>query len=180
MFDFLKKLFNKPTPVRAAGIFFSDDRHVLSAYQRKNGRLIISGLGGKQEVTDPTLYYTAVRETLEELYDITPSASLINQVIHALKPHVTIDVEGYANFYLSFDQLIAMMEMVAADTTSPIYRTMPRTLTDLIQNRRPLPQSEISALALMPMEANANIDPEFNNDIQQFKGLIAPRISIPI
>ena len=180
MFDFLKRLFAKPQPIRAAGIFFSDDRHLLAAYQRKNGRLLISGLGGKQEVSDPTLYYTAVRETLEELYDIQPSTGLINQVIHAVKPHVTIDVEGYANFYLSFDQLNSIMEMVAADTHSPIYRAMPRTLTELIQNRRPLPNSEVTALALIPMEANAHIDPEFNHDINQFKGLIAPRISLPI
>jgi hypothetical protein len=178
MFEFLKKLFAKPT--RAAGLFFSDDRHLLGAYQRKNGHLIISGLGGKQEASDPTLYYTAVRETLEELYDIKPSTGLINQVIHALKPHVTIDFEGYANFYLSFDQLNLLMEMVAADTASPIYRTMPRTITDLIQNRRPLPNSEISALALMPMESNAQIDAEFNNDIKHFKQLVAPRISLPI
>lgn len=181
MFDFLKRLFTKPqSHVRAAGIFFSDDRHLLAAYQRKNGKLIISGLGGKQETSDPTLYYTAVRETLEELYDIQPSTGLINQIIHALKPHVSLDVEGYANFYLSFDQLTSLMEMVAADTTSPIYRTMPHTLTELIQNRRPLPNSEISALALMPMECNAQIDPEFNGDINQFKQLIAPRISLPI
>ncbi len=180
MFNFLKRLFAKPeTKVQSAGIFFSDDRHLLAAYQKKHGNIIISGLGGKQETSDPTLYYTAVRETLEELYDIKPSTGLINQIIHALKPHVTIDFEEYANFYLSFNQLNLLMEMVAADTVSPIYRTMPRTLTELIQNRRSLPSSEVSALALMPMEC-AQIDPEFNQDITQFKGLIAPRISLPI
>ncbi len=183
MFEFLKRLFNPAKPqstLRAAGIFFSDDRHLLAAYQRKNDKLIISGLGGKQEASDPTLYYTAVRETLEELYDIQPSTGLINQIIHALKPHVSLDVEGYANFYLSFEQLNRLMEMVAADTSSPIYRAMPHTIIELIQNRRPLLNSEISALALMPMESNAQIDPEFMGDINQFKQLIAPRISLPI
>ncbi len=180
MFDFLKRLFSPAKPQPAAGLFFSDDRHVLAAYQKKNGHLIVSGLGGKQEPQDTTLYYTAIRETLEELYDIRPPDGLINRVIHAVHPTVSVQVEGYTSFYMSFNQLVQIMQIVAEETQSPIYRQMPHTINDLISNRRPLPSSEVSALALQPMESTAVQDKEFMHDIESFKKLIAPRISIPI
>jgi hypothetical protein len=180
MFDFLKRLFSSPKPTPAAGIFFSDERHVLSAYQKKNGNLIVSGLGGKQEPTDATIYYTAIRETLEELYDIKPSDGLINRIIHAIHPTMTIQAEHYTTFYMSFEQLARIMHIVADETQSPIYRQMPHTIHELISNRRSLPTSEVSSLALQPMESTAVQDKEFMHDIESFKKLIAPRISIPI
>ncbi len=180
MFEFLKRLFQQTKPQPAAGLFFSDERHVLSAYQKKAGTLIVSGLGGKQEPSDATIYYTAIRETLEELYDIQPSNGLINRIIHAIHPTMTIQAENYTTFYMSFEQLNRIMQIVAEESTSPIYRQMPHTIHDLISNRRPLPSSEVSALALQPMESDAVQDKEFMHDIESFKKLIAPRISIPI
>ncbi len=180
MFDFLKRLFTTQKPVPAAGIFFSDERHVLSAYQKRHNTLIVSGLGGKQEPQDVSIYYTAIRETLEELYDIQPSDGLINRVMHAIHPTMTIQAENYTTFYMSFEQLNRIMQIVAEVTQSPIYRQMPHTIHDLISNRRPLPSSEVSALALQPMESMAVQDREFMHDIESFKKLIAPRISIPI
>jgi hypothetical protein len=49
----------------SAGIIFTDETHVLAGYQKNK---FYSGIGGKKELSDLSVKFTAIREMLEELF----------------------------------------------------------------------------------------------------------------
>lgn len=49
----------------SAGIIFTDEKHVLAGYQKNK---FYSGIGGKKELSDLSVKFTAIREMLEELF----------------------------------------------------------------------------------------------------------------
>ncbi len=156
---------------QAAGILFTNGTHVLAAHQRKDGREIISGLGGKMETSDLTPYYAAVRETLEELFDIEPSTHLISRICADVQPFHIEATAGYTNHQLSFDDLEQILLIVSrSDAISPIYAggAVP-TIDELLLRRKPKKNSEVRALSIMAVSAAWNVDADFAADIQSIK-----------
>lgn len=155
----------------AAGILFTNGTHVLAAHQRKNGREIISGLGGKMEAADLTPYYAAVRETLEELFDIEPSTHLISRICSDVQPIHTEATAGYTNHQLSFDDLEQILLIVSrSDAISPIYPggAVP-TIDELLLRRKPKKNSEVRALSIMAVSGAWNVDADFATDLASIK-----------
>ena len=72
---------NKNTDYQAAGIIFTNNTHIISGYQEdsETKRYAFSGFGGKKEDFDEEKpAYTAIREMLEELFDIQVNLLNIN------------------------------------------------------------------------------------------------------
>ncbi len=159
------------SPQPAAGIIFTNGTHVLAAHQYKDGREIISGLGGKMELSDPTPYYTAVRETLEELFDIKPPVPLISYICADIQPIHTMATCGYINHQLSFDDLERLLLIVSrSEAISPIYPggAVP-TLNELIINRKAKNTSEVRALSILPISCAWFVDQNFMQDMRGIK-----------
>jgi NUDIX domain len=185
VFQWLKRIYKRCFHIRAgythkqlkepvagaAGIIFTNGTHVLAAHQYKDGREIISGLGGKMELSDPTPYYTAVRETLEELFDIQPPASLISYICADVQPIHTMTAGGYINHQLSFDDLERLLLIVSrSEVISPIYPggAVP-TLNELILKRKAKNTSEVRALSILPITSAWFVDQNFMQDMRGIK-----------
>lgn len=153
---------SKPKPThttiqehKAAGCVFTNGSLVLAGYQPKKKNPVISGLGGGRKKGELPIT-TAIRETLEELFHINikkiPHDLLIRLQRH---PSEKIVWNGsYVMYVYSFQQLEEILGFcIAAGITSPLYTTLPTTLTDLLLNRKPHPQgkAEVSHLCLLPL-----------------------------
>ena len=132
-----------------AGVVFKSDTHVLMGYQPH--KAMISGIGGKPNDFEPILH-TAFRETIEELFGVTPTYWLIISMAEMFKNAKTVPNGGYTMFVLSFDDLIKFMFYVEASVqTSPYYSQFPQTLDDLLLRRRAPSDAEVTHLALIPL-----------------------------
>jgi hypothetical protein len=82
-----------------AGILFTDERMVLAGC-RSNG--VITGIGGKRK-QDETPYKTAVRETLEELFEYKKvPVKMIEAVIESVPYKKIIKNGSYVFLLYSF------------------------------------------------------------------------------
>jgi hypothetical protein len=163
----------QPSP-KAAGLLFSDAIHVLGGWQPTKKTPIISGFGGSIK-PEEDWQTAAVRETLEELFDIEkPPLELITQIKETLLSpsshlHIcTSDNYTYATLY--FSDLITILNLTSdSGIQSPIYPNgIPLTLSDLIFNRIFTPKSEVQQLVLLPVDQNIKLDPYFIEDINKY------------
>ena len=146
-----------------AGCVFTDGNHVLAGYQPHKKNPCITGIGGHRE-GEETYLETAYRETIEELFHVTLAEipkGLIDVLIHTLKPRKITMKKGYVLVTFPFEDLPVFLKICKnKGLRSPLYRTMPKTLLQLIQTRGFDPKAEISSLALLPV---VKTHPEFRN-----------------
>jgi DNA-directed RNA polymerase subunit F len=151
----------------SAGCIFIEKSLVLSGYQKKKSKNIISGIGGKKENNDKNPIHTALREMIEELFNITTlSDKLFNELIE-IKPKKTIVTKNHVNFIFTFYQLDEILEiMYDHKIKSNIYSIFPTCINELLFNRKINNNSEISHLCLLPIvKTKIIIDNDFMNDI---------------
>lgn len=152
--SWLYTFFCKSKPVinkSSAGCFFTDTRHVLAGYQANKKIPTICGIGGKVEEGE-THIYAAIRETLEELFHIEPSPTLILSIIDSLPPEDTIINGSYHIFVYSFKDLQKLFTLLESyKVTSPLFYSLPNNILELVSNRKIESSCEISHLALIPL-----------------------------
>lgn len=118
--------------------------------ERKNkSRPALYGIGGKREPTDANYRETAAREVIEELFGIQPTRSLCQQILTSPPRDETI-IDGYVILRYEFTDLLQMLRSLR-NYPSPYYRSMPRTVSDLILERRTSKTAEMTHLCLLPM-----------------------------
>lgn len=162
----LKTCFNF---VIGAGCLFTNGKHVLAGSQKKNGEFIISGIGGTRE-SGETFDTNAIRETVEELFDISNvDATLIKKIYDTLHPKDRFVHGGYGVLVYDFDQLVTMMQIIKDHSTdaSPAYNIFPSRVDELILKRVSREESEIDTLYLLPVTANLRTDKYFLQDIDR-------------
>jgi hypothetical protein len=160
-----------PVPT-AAGFVFSNGTHILAGYQQAPTKQMLSGFGGKAEARDRSLFETAWRETVEELFDI-PS-DRVPPIPLALFRNEPFPLQtgggagGYVEFPYSFEQLECILTYLREQNLeSPCYSEFPTTVHDLILRRRPQPTSEIGHLSLLLLSSSpSRIDPFFTESIR--------------
>lgn len=166
---------------RGAGCLFTNGKTVLAGYQRKRGDIIISGLGGSRQEHE-TFIETALRETIEELFDIKEVPSkLLEGLKDKLRP---ASIKGkevpdwgiYVQLVYTFEDLQVILKYVErAAIKSPLYESFPRTISDLLLKRNPHRRSsspEIEYLTIIPVDTaymDAPIKPEFIEDCRNLK-----------
>lgn len=148
---------------KGAGCLFTNNVHVLGAWQRKSR--MISGIGGKRE-EDETYMQTALRELIEELFEVKPSNILLWTLEDVIKPKKVFLTGSYVNVVYSFEDL----EMILTFTkyyckSSLLYDTFPSNYINLIIERKNIVSSEIGELVLLPYNKNIRIDQNFIKDI---------------
>jgi hypothetical protein len=147
-----------------AGCLFTNYNHVLSGYQPKKKIPFISGFGGKK-LSYETIIETAIRETIEELFDINYVPFELIYRIKKINPTKVIMQDNYLLFVYSFEQLLDILHISKEIISTYIYLSFPTTIPDLIFNRITNNKSEVSQLCLLPYTKNIKIDPIFILDI---------------
>jgi hypothetical protein len=152
-----------------AGILFTDERMVLAGC-RSNG--VITGIGGKRK-QDETPYKTAVRETLEELFELEVIPEELMNDVYANITSYNVISGPYTIFVCTFHDLKEIIDMVRSYTVkSAVYDELPRSLEELIFNRHFSEKSEFTHLVLLPYFCNTRIENYFLKDIKMFLNTI--------
>lgn len=151
--------------MKGAGIIFTNGNHVLCGWNRK--AKFLSGIGGSI-LENEFLLETAVRETLEELFEIIPSFWLIQRCIEQLgipKYHLVDDI--YVGFIYNFNDLRRLLNFLESQQIkSMLYNCFPRNVFELITFRIQI-NSEITNLGFVPIQKDLGIDPLFVQDLNK-------------
>jgi len=148
---------------------FTDGKFVLAGYNPK--KFYISGIGGKKKDNE-TPIHTAIREVLEELFELeTIPEDLKNVLYENLTFDTVFSSNGYTNFIMDFRyDLEVFFEAISKfDVRSRVYSTIPQTLEQLLMTRIVVPEAELSHLMLIPCVYNIGLDEKFIDDIYTFK-----------
>lgn len=140
-----------------------NETHILAAYQPNKKRPHISGFGGKR-MNEETFLQTALRETVEELFDVEVSQKLVRTLTQTVFPTKVILRGSYICVIYTFDQLIDILQICKKFLENSVYPVFPETLEELILKRQPRATSELSHLCLLPLVRCLQIDPLFLED----------------
>lgn len=174
---FFKPSINPPSPIlqkypeyTAAGCLFVAGSVALAGVQKQflvgvgKRNPVLSGLGGRREPNDIDWLHTALRETVEELFNVKDiSVTLLNRLRHALPVRSAVETGGYVMIQYSFEDLVILLTCCAS-LVSPLYKVQPRTVQDLIV-KRCVGSGEIGSLALVPRLTGVTLDPHFEEDL---------------
>lgn len=147
------------TKYKAAGSVFTDGKLILAGYQPKKRKPFISGIGGGKE-SGETYADTAVRETLEELFEFKEIPEKLTKEIQSeVVPQRVVQSASYVMVVYDFSGLEQILKLVKKhNLNSPLYDFIPTTLMDLLFKRKLDMSStnlffkpEISHLALLPL-----------------------------
>lgn len=165
---------------KAAGCIFTDGKYALAGYQQNKGRPSISGLGGSKK-NGETFMDTALRETLEELFEVYDIEQKLLKELKAISPRRLYQSDDYVSVIYSFDDLQRFLTILKRSTkvkATVLYKIFPKSVYELIHNRVIVSTSEISYLMLVPLlkhkPGNPFIDPLFLKDIATVKVLMTP------
>lgn len=140
-----------------AGCLFFNEQFLLAGYQPRKQKPMLSGLGGKRE-GEEDMFTTALRETIEELFELPAVPSeWIDQIQRSI-PHKGILKNGdYVSVLYSFDDLQSILNILHANSCrSDLYEDFPTTLLSLVFNRKQLNQRpELSHLTFLPLVFHA-------------------------
>jgi hypothetical protein len=156
----------------AAGIIFTDGRHILGGYQPKKRTPFISGIGGMKEPGE-TYMITAIRETLEELFDLENiPEELLNKLNQELKNKQIMQNNTYISIICTFEDLQIIFNLLKKhNIESRLYDEIPNNLYDLIFKRKINKDSEIAQLCILPLvnhdKKNLFVDSYFISDFAQ-------------
>jgi hypothetical protein len=150
----------------AAGCLFTDKKLVLAGYQFRHGRGVLDGIGGSRDGSE-TAIETAFRETLEELFEIVPSAALVAEMRRHFKARSKFQTGQYICFVYNFKTLEKMMVFLKEQgIRSPLYKVFPVTVTELLFNRRIRP-TELTHLSLIPFVDDLSLEEHFLKDFSK-------------
>ena len=128
---------------------FKSETHVLMGYQPDKHS--ISGIGGKP-IGDETPIETAFRETIEELFGIQPSKSLIEVLVDNFGFKPAVKNGSYTMFIYTIDELLRFMCVVKSFSgPSPYYANFPTSLESLLFDRRTPLGVEVSHMCMVPI-----------------------------
>jgi hypothetical protein len=133
----------------SAGIVFKSETHVLMGYQPDKNS--ISGIGGKP-MGHETPIETALRETVEEMFGLHPKKKLMDILLTVFTGREPVKNGSYTMFLCSMTDLdLFMMSVKDHSDGSPYYKKFPKTLDDLLFERRTPLGVEVSHLCMVPI-----------------------------
>lgn len=156
----------------SAGCIFYNEQFILAGYQPRKQKPIVSGLGGKREGEEDAST-TALRETLEELFELQTVPLVWIQEIQATIPfHSTLQNGEYSTFLYSFDDLQKILVYLSSKgCVSELYEEFPTNVLSLLFNRKQLAYpAEVSHLLFFPLVNHPKdspfVDRHFLSDIR--------------
>lgn len=154
-----------------AGCLFFHDQFLLAGYQPRKQRPVLSGLGGKRE-GDEDFFTTALRESLEELFEITVPVAWIHQIQTTVPNKGVLKNGDYYLVLYSFEDLQTILQILNTNgCESPLYQDFPTNLLSLVFNRKQLEHPpEVSHLTFLPLVVHETKTPfvssEFLKDMK--------------
>ena len=150
-----------------AGIFFTDANLFLCGYSQHKNK--ITGIGGKKE-NNELPYETALRETLEELFEFhNIPFELTNELNASLRFDNVISSKSYTNFIMSFHDLELILNIVNKyNLKSRVYKILPKNFDELVYQREFVNNTEFSRLFFFPLKENPDFDFSLNLDISSY------------
>ena len=150
-----------------AGILFTNKHIALVGYNSKTCKIV--GIGGKKKGNELP-YQTALRETIEELFELTIS---IDEIITTLSNKLVFDEcisrNGYSTFIMSFKDLETVISIVSGcGIPSRVYSRLPISIHELLLNRTQSLHAEITSLVLIPCINNFEVSQCLLNDLKTF------------
>lgn len=114
-----------------------------------------------------TFIDTAIRETVEELYDIQDiPANVIRTISIECMPQRYLQNGEYTILVYRFEDLFDWGLILSnSNLTSPLYDVIPLTVTDLLFKRKQLEGTEIKCLSLLPLQNGLVLSSHFLGDI---------------
>jgi hypothetical protein len=150
----------------AAGVLFTNNTHVLTAWQLKD-KPTLSGLGGGRKEGE-TYITTAHREMIEELFDIDTVPTRFLDFLETIKYVTILENDSYINVVYTFDKLEEiLLYAYKYGIKTKIYKRFPFTIQVLVLLRNPSPTSEIQSLAILPVACDLIVNSDFQYDITQ-------------
>jgi hypothetical protein len=136
----------------SAGVVFTDGKLMLCGYQPNKIAPYISGIGGTCEPGED-LFTCAIREMIEELFEIKYSDSELSWAVKEVTPRTAFTNHGYYIVMYSFEDLERILRAIdILGLQSPLYDVFPTNLNDLLFKRKTDNIfAEISHLALLPV-----------------------------
>jgi len=163
--------FSKPTKsanileFEGAGCVFTDNKLILAGYQPKKGVKLISGFGGGRKVGE-NYFDTAMREVLEELFEIKPNEDLLRALNVEFQPSRIVVNGNYIILQYSLDDISILTDIISRYYShSPVYSDMPINITDLIFKRKYMKGMEVQTVLLLPFVSDFLVDGNFRKDI---------------
>ena len=154
----------------ASGVVFTNGVHILAGYQPNKKKPCISGIGGRKKPGE-TYFETAIRELVEELFEIyTIPQELLQDIREQMLPKKIIRTEGYVNHVYTFSDLQTLLILMKKHSMeSELYKEMPSNISELVFNRTIVKkQVEISHICILPLVKHDSttqyIDPCFLSD----------------
>jgi hypothetical protein len=151
----------------SAGCIFTNKTHILAGYQPNKKTPYISGFGGKR-IGDEDFRITAMRETLEELFDMKDiPIDLINHINDQIVPIKVIINGTHINLVMSFHHIIDILRYLRdyGINTCMYSNRFPYTISELIFERKANKTSEIKHLCILPVDTILPVDPLFVEDL---------------
>lgn len=142
LFKSIKKLFQE-TPRfpevegnwEGAGILFTSHNTILAGYKVIDDEWELSGFGGKK-LENELYYQTAIRETLEEIYEVPVTPNIVNYVASRLKITKVVNNNGYIVVIVSLNQFKHfMLAAINFNFDTPMYKELPTSSVELIGKR---------------------------------------------
>uniref|UniRef100_A0A6C0DTA8 Uncharacterized protein n=1 Tax=viral metagenome TaxID=1070528 RepID=A0A6C0DTA8_9ZZZZ len=159
------------TTIAGAGLLIIERGYALCGLTAKSKKY--SGIGGKQEPGE-TIRQTAFREAVEELYGLKPSQTLINSLVRRFITNKMVNRDDYYYLVISFTDIREMNKIVHTHfALSPYYKTFPSSMIDLVLNRCPTEDAEITELTMTRYSSpTLSIDPEFIKDCLKAESIL--------
>lgn len=153
-----------------AGCLFTDGKLVLAGYQPFKEVPCISGLGGTKKEGE-TVFQTAMRETIEELFEIKDISVVFLEYIKRQLPGKYIRNNNYIFIVYNFKQLERLLMILKNQgKKSYLYTYFPTTLNELLFKREIIHKTdsshvlpEISHLCLLPAVNHLHTTPLVDN-----------------
>jgi len=161
------------TTITGAGLLIIERGYALCGLTTKSKKF--SGIGGKQEPGE-TVRQTAFREAVEELYGLKPSTTLINSLVRRFITNTMVERDTYYYLVMSFTDVHEMNNMVHKYfALSPYYKTFPSSMIDLVMNRCPSEDAEVTELTMTKYSSpTLSIDREFIKDCLKAESILKP------
>jgi len=157
-----------PMTFKAAGSFFTDGKNVLAGFQPNKPDATITGIGGKRE-NNETYLQTAIRETVEELFDMeSVPFNLIQEIELTLVPQQVFQNGSYIYVVYSFKDLEKLLKIVKKyQIKSRVYEAPPLTVSSLVLERLQSVSAEIQRLMLIPISKRLPQPGSISSDLLQ-------------
>lgn len=117
----------------SAGCLFHDETTFLAGFQRKQQRW--TSFGGKKYYGE-TSFHTAMRETIEELFEIQITQKTLGKLICRISLSIPTQDGSYVYYKYPYSIIFEIIQILEEDGyTSPLFQSWPRTVSQLVEKR---------------------------------------------